>query len=96
MDQTGQKSSLKLWLVVGALVVVGLVVAGAVFIMSGAGTKKEATATNTTTSESEVASTEKVKQDLSTLETSMKQATKDQNAAKAVLKDGDNQIKVGN
>lgn len=96
MDQTGQKSSLKLWIAVAALVIIGLVVVGIVYIMNGADTKKEAVSTTTTSTGAEVASTEKVKQDITNLETSMKQATKDQNAAKAVLKDSDNQIKVGN
>lgn len=91
-----KKSRRLLW--IGVAVVVVLLVATLVAYLV-IGNSKEEVATNPSPSsspEATVATNDEVKQDLSLLDAAAKQAAADQAAAKAALKDGSNQIKVGN
>ncbi len=81
--------------VIAVVVVIAAIVIASVFIFGS--TKKEA-ATNTEASPSPtptVATKDEVQQSLTNLNATMKQAATDQAAAKAAIKDGTSQIKVG-
>jgi len=94
MEQTQNSSRRLLWAVVGAVVVVALVVVIAVVALLG--TKKEPAAKTQASTQSQSVTKAQVQQDLSELDSTMKQASADRAAAKAAIKDGTNQVKVGN
>lgn len=99
MDIQPEKKSMRIvWIVAGALIALVVVVGAVLYFMLGAGTKPETAQTSPSPSaspEATVATKEQVKQNLSDLDTSIKQAVADQAAAKAAIKDSSKQVKVG-
>lgn len=95
--ESEQKPSRRLLWVGIALVVAVVAIIGAVSYLMVANTKKDTGTISSSPSPSQtVASKEEVSQNLSTLNDSLKQATKDQDAAKAAIKESANQPKIGN
>lgn len=94
MQQT-QRSSHRL-LLVGIAAVVGLIIiiSAVAFLLVGS-TKRSTDSVNNTESKARVATHEDVKKDLAELDDSLEQFAVDQAAAKTVLQDGQNQVKVG-
>lgn len=94
MQQT-QHSSHRL-LLVGIAAVVGLIIiiSAVAFLLVGS-TKRSTDSVNNTESKTRVATHEDVKKDLAELDDSLEQFAVDQAAAKTVLQDGQNQVKVG-
>lgn len=99
MDQT-QQNSRRLLLVLVAVVVIIFITATAVMIALFGTPKKQATTStevsSAQTTQTAVATKDDVQQNLSELDTSIKQAESDQTAAKAALNDSKNQVKLGN
>lgn len=95
MEQTPSSSRRLLLVGLGAVVLLIIAVAVVAFALFGT-TKHENNATTTTGSKgSTVATKDQVKQNLSDVNDSIKQAAADQAAAKAALQDSSNQVKVG-
>jgi len=96
MDQM-QKPSRRLLLVgiIGGFLFIVIIVT-TIFMLVNSTTKPEVASTKKTETEETVASKDKVKQNLATLDADVKQAATDQAAAKAALKANEKQIKVGN
>ncbi len=94
MEQTQKPSKRLLWVGIAVVVVIVLVVAVAVYTLLGT-SKQEAVSPSPSPTVQAVATKDEVNQNLATLDGSLKQAAVDQAAAKAALKDGTNQIKVG-
>jgi flagellar basal body-associated protein FliL len=91
-EQTPRSSRRLLFVGLGAVIALIILIAVVAFALAG-GTKQES---NTPPASSDnVTSTETAKQNLTDVESSIKQAQTDQAAAKAALKEGDKQIKVG-
>lgn len=90
-----KKSRRLLWIGIGAIVLTILVVVVIALVLNGS-KKEEVASTKEAEQTATVASNEDVKQNLAVLDATIKQANTDQSAAKAALKDGTNQIKVGN
>lgn len=95
-DQVTSKRSKKPLIVAAAVVIVLVVVAIAVYIAVGTPKEETAVGSDTTTKQQPVATNDEVQQNLKDLDATIKEATADQADAKASLKDGTNQIKVGN
>jgi len=98
MEQDQQKSYRLVWLVAASVAVLAVIIGIVVFIVLGAGTKKESdsVATSAPSASPSIATKAQIEQNLKDIDASIKQAATDQAAAKAALKDGDKQIKVGN
>ncbi len=94
MEQNPPSSSRLLF--VGLAAVVGLIVVIGVAAFVIFGSSKKETPENSATASEQVASKDEVEQNLNDLSSTIKQASKDQAAAKAALKDGSSQVKVGN
>lgn len=97
MEQTPTSS--RRMLVIGIVAVVALiaVIAIVAVLLFGTTTQQETTTPPTSAAagtSGSIATKEEVKENLSDLDTTIKQAAKDQAAVKAAQKDGDNQIKV--
>lgn len=90
-----KKSRRLLWVGLGAAVLTVLVVVVVALALNGS-KKQETATTNEAAQVASVATNEDVKQNLAVLDATLKQAGTDQAAAKAALKDGTSQIKVGN
>jgi flagellar basal body-associated protein FliL len=95
MEQSQKTSRRMLYVGLVAVVVVIIAVIIGALAMLGTSKKEVATSTNTAVAP-QIASKDDVKQSLAQLDTTMKQAATDPAAAKAAIKDGTNQIKVGN
>lgn len=94
MEQTPTSS--RRMLIVGIVAIMALIAVIAIVAVLLFGTARQETTTSTVTNGSEgIATKEAVKENLNDLDATIKQAAKDQAAAKAAQKDGDNQIKVG-
>lgn len=94
MEQTPTSS--RRMLVVGIVAIMALIVVIAVVATLLFGTaRQETTMSNATNGSSDIATKEAVKENLNDLDATIKQAAKDQAAAKSAQKDGDKQIKVG-
>lgn len=93
-----KKSRRLLWIGITIAAITAFVVIATVVVFNNS-KKEEAVSSNSTSAETQdaaIATNEDVKQNLSELDATLKQATTDQAAAKAALKDGTNQIKVAN
>jgi carbon starvation protein CstA len=94
MEQTPTSS--RRMLIVGIVAIMALIATIAIVATLLFGTARQEPATSSVTeSSSGIATKEQVKENLSDLDATIKQAAKDQAAAKSAQKDGDNQIKVG-
>jgi hypothetical protein len=96
MDQMQKPSRRLIWVGIGGAVLVIVVIVTIIFAVVGSFTKKEAVTTTPSATEETVATKDEAKQNLATLDASVKQAAADQTAAKAALKANEKQIKVGN
>ncbi|MDB5176521.1 MAG: hypothetical protein JWN75_189 [Candidatus Saccharibacteria bacterium] len=94
MDQMQKPSRRLLWVGIAGVVLLIIVIITVAFILVGSTTKPAAVST-VAPSEETVASRDKVKQNIATLDASVKQAAADQAAAKAALKANEKQIKIG-
>ncbi len=95
MEQVDNSKNRKVWMIVGILVVVGAVAGVVIYALASSSTKSESSTTQSTPWP-RVATKDEVSQNLSDLKASMEQANEDSAAAKAAMKDNDNQVKVGN
>jgi hypothetical protein len=96
MDQSKSSSRRMIFIGVAVVAVVAIVIVVVSVVMLGTTKKEDATTTLTPAKVTTIASKDDVQQNLSQLDSTLKQAQTDQAAAKAALKDGTSQIKVGN
>lgn len=98
MENTATKSNRKLLTVLAIVVVLVVVAAVAVYALLGSSGSKSKTASTASTGQPfpRVATKDQVKQNLTDLNDSLKQATTDQAAAKTALQESQTQVKVGN
>lgn len=89
------KSRHLLW--IGLAVVLTLLIAAVVvYFIVGNAKQEVATVAPSPSPEVTVATSDEVRQNLEALDATIKQATADQATAKTALKDGTNQVKIGN
>ncbi len=94
MNSTQKPSSRTVWIIAVAAVVALLLIVGVVAMLAA---RQPADQTTLPAASDQSASTKSdIKQNLSDLDKSIKQAAKDQTAAKAALKSSKTQTKVGN
>lgn len=91
-----QQSKRLLWVGIAAVIVLVAIIVGISFMMASMSRQDEQTAKTASPSASTVASKQEITENLSTLDASVKQATKDQTAAKEAIKASQNQTKIGN
>jgi|GEM_PF-4079649 len=96
MDQQTQKRSLRpVWVVVAVLVVFFIVLASAIYLVVRSDGGKQPGAVTTTATGSKEVTKDEIARNLNDLNGSIKQATKDQAAAKAAIDASKNQTKIG-
>jgi len=96
MDQIQKPSRRLIWAGIVGVVLFIIIIVTTIFMLVSSTTKPETTTSTSTQTEATVASKDKVKQNLATLDADVKQAAADQAAAKAALKSNEKQIKVSN
>lgn len=89
-----QPSKRLLWVGIGAVILLVAVIVGISFMMASTSKKDEAKSISPTPPQ--VATKQEITENLSTLNESVKQAAKDQTAAKEAVKASTAQTKVGN
>ncbi len=94
MESTTPSSKRLVWIVAGIVVLLAILAVVAFFALFGV-SQKESTATPTTTNGKAVATKEEIEQNLSDIESSIKDSITDQKAAEAALNDDTKRIDLG-
>lgn len=95
MEQADNKKR-NIWIAIGIIAAIGTVAAIVIYALVVSSTQPESPAAKSPAPWPRVSTKEEVKQSLTDLESTLKQANSDQMSVESALKDGDKQIKIGN